>query len=239
MKSFWIFCLLASIVVIVGLDRASAQGKTLLSDNFTKDSSLDSKLWTKSSNFLKALASASSSPPASFVSPHLSFSSKSGMRLEGPTEDYETTAVQSLETFKPPFTVVTFVTVIQGTADIFEIFLTNSDLTKFLTVTGDANSTYEGIWATAQNVSDLWQLGEEFSPAISLELGTTYQVTIKVGAQGDAIAIVENTKGTVLSSISNLRPGTGPFYLVLGQRIGDAPAGTQVADWSSVSVSTP
>jgi hypothetical protein len=159
--------------------------------------------------------------------------------MTGLTEDYQTTGVQSLSTFTPPFTVLAYVTGAQGTADVFEIFLANSDLTQFLTVTADVNPTYDGTWATAPNLSELWQLGEEFSPSIPPALNTTYQVTIKVDAGGAAIATVEDLAGNVLSTVSNLQPGPGPFYLVLGQRIGDAPTGSQVADWSSVTITTP
>lgn len=239
MKSRWFVCLLASVVVMLAVDRSVAQGSTLLVDNFTRDSRLNTNLWTPNSTFLDALAGASSSPPASFVSPELTFGHRSGMRMAGPTEDYQTTGVQSLATFTPPFTVLAYVTGDHGTADLFEIFLANPDLTQFLTVTADVNPTYDGIWATAPNISEMWQLGEQFSPSISPALYTTYQVTIKVDTQGAAIAIVENLAGTVLSTVSNLETGTGPFYLVLGQRIGDAPEGSQVADWSYVTVTTP
>jgi hypothetical protein len=239
MKSRWFFCLLALSAVMLSGDRAVAQGVTLLVDNFTKDSGLRTKLWTKNSPFLDRLASASSSPAASFVVPHLSFSSTSGMQMMGPTEDYQTTGVQSLSTFTPPFTVLAYVTDSQGTADIFEIFLASLDLTQFLTVTADVNPTYVGMWADSPNLGALWQLGEQFSPSIDPSLTTTYQVTIKVDAEGAAIAVIENLAGTVLSTASSLQPGTGPFYLVLGQRIGNAPTGSQVADWSYVAVTTP
>lgn len=240
MKSRWFFCLVALAAVMLSGDRAVAQGSTLLLDNFAKDSGLRTKLWTKNSTFLESLAGASSSPPASFIVPQLSFSSKSGMQMSGPTQDYETTGVQSLKTFTPPFTVVVYVTPIEGTADIFEIFLANSALTQFITVTADVNPTYDGMWADAPNLGALWQLGDQFSPSIPPVLNTTYQVTIKVDAQGSALAIVEDLAGTVLSTVSNLQPaGTGPFYLVLGQRIGNAPTGSQVADWSYVTVTTP
>ncbi|MGA9640556.1 MAG: hypothetical protein WBQ72_04115, partial [Terriglobales bacterium] len=50
-----------------------AQAQTLLLDNFTKDSSLNTNLWTANSPFLTALAASSSSPAATFVPPQLSF----------------------------------------------------------------------------------------------------------------------------------------------------------------------
>jgi hypothetical protein len=238
MKPHVFVYLVVLVLAISTAGRAVAQ-RTLLFDRFTKDSSLNTELWTESSTFLEALAAASSSPQATLIPAQLTFSSKSGMKMTGPTQDYETTGVQSLEAFTPPFTVVAYVAPSQGTADIFEIFLASADLSQFLSVTSDVNPTYEGTWATAPNISELWQLGEQFSPAISPVLKTIYQVTIKVDAAGEASAIVENLGGTVQSTAANLQPGLGPFYLVLGQRIGDAPTGSQVAYWFSVTVSTP
>jgi hypothetical protein len=131
----------------------AAQSSTLLADNFT--------LWTTSSALLTALAAASSSPLASFVTPQLSFS-QSGMQMTGPTEDYQTTGVQSLSAFTAPYTVVTYVAATQGTGDPFEIFLASADLTQFLTVTANVSPVYGGFWATAPNISQIWQLGEQF-----------------------------------------------------------------------------
>ena len=207
----------------------SPRSNTVLVDNFT--------LWTTSSTFLTELAANSSSPPASFVAPQLSLSS-SGIQMAGPTQDYQTTGMQSVSTFTAPFTVATEVTATQGTGDPFEVFLVSADFTQFVVVSGNMNPTYYGIWAAAPNISQLWQLGEQFSPPISTAFNTPYQIVIKVDAQGAATVRVESS-GTALGSLSNLQPGTGPFYLVLGQRIGLAPSGTQAADWSYVRVTTP
>jgi hypothetical protein len=216
-----------------------APATKLLLDNFTKDTKLNTKLWTARSSFLTSLAAASSSPPASFVPPQLSFSSQSGMQMTGPTQDYETTGVQSLSTFAPPFTVVTYVTPTEGTANPFGIFLANAELTDFLTITANVSATYDGFWATAPNISELWQLGEQFSPPISPAFDSEYKIVVNVRSMGKASAEVEDRFGTVLGTVSGLQPGTGPFYLVLGQRIGDAQTGPQVADWLYVRVTTP
>src|ERR1700676_2806386 len=96
---------------------------TLLVDNFTTNSGLNTSLWTANSAFLKALAAASSNPPATFVPPQLTFSRQFGMQMTGPNQDYETTGVQSLSTFTPPFKVITYVIAAQATANPFEIFL--------------------------------------------------------------------------------------------------------------------
>jgi len=205
-------------------------------DAFTKDSGLNTKAWTDSSQFLNNLAYYSSNPPATFVTPQMSFSNQSGMQMSGPNQDYETTGVQSLWTFTPPFTVVADVTATQATANPFEIFLASSDLSQFLTVTANVSSTYDGMYANAPNISQLWQLGEQFSPPIKPAFNTAYKIIISVDAQEVGTVKVEDNSG-VLGTLTNLQiGGTGPFYLVLGQRIGNAPAGEQAADWSYVEV---
>ncbi|MGO9405181.1 MAG: hypothetical protein ACLPVW_17090 [Terriglobales bacterium] len=228
-----------AVLILTVFGAIVANAETLLVDNFTTDTTLNTSLWTTGSSFLTALAAASSSPPASFVSPQLTYNSQFGMTMTGPTEDYQTTAVQSLSTFTPPFKVVTYVTAAGGTANPFEIFLASPDLTQFLSVTANVSSTYYGLWATAPNVSQLWQLGEQFSPPISPNFYAPYIVTISVNAKGVATVTIENFVGTVLGRVSKLKAGTGPFYLVLGQRIGLTATGSQFADWFSVKVTAP
>jgi hypothetical protein len=206
-----------------------------LEDDFTKDSSLNTTLWTDNSAFLVSLAAASSSPPASFVVPTLSFS-PAGMKMTGPNQDFETTGVQSLATFTPPFTVLAWATAIKGTANPFEIFLASPDLSQFLTVTANVSPTYDGMWATAPNISQLWQLGEQFQPTITPAFNALYRVLITVNAQGVGSVTMENSIGKVSGNVFSLQPGTGPFYLVLGQRIGNATPGPQVARWKYISV---
>ncbi len=232
--------LMAKVLLLVALIGAAASNaQTLLVDNFTKDSGLNASLWTTNSPFLTALAAASSSPAATFVTPQLTFNSQFGMTLTGPTEDYQTTGVQSLLIFTPPFKVVTYVIAAGGTADPFEIFLASADLTQFLTVTANLSPTYQGFWAATPNVSQLWQLGKQFSPPFSPSFYAPYIVIINVNAEGIAAVTVENFVGAVLGKATKLQAGAGPFYLVLGQRIGLAPTGSQFADWFSVKVTAP
>ncbi len=214
-----------------------------LVDSFTSDSSLNTTLWTTNSQFLESLAAASSSPPASFVTPQLSFSS-SGMEMTGVDGYFQTAGIQSLMTFTPPFTVQANVMGTEATGNPFELFLASSDLSQFLTVSGNLNSAnggYYGIWTTAPNISQLWQLGEQLQPATLAALNVEYTINISVNMQGGATVIVQNSNGTLFGSASNLQVGTGPFYLVLGQREGapNLPPGPNVAYWNNVSVNQP
>ncbi len=231
-------CLFALAAMVLAAGRTAAQNSTLLADNFTQDSTLNTTLWTTSSSFLNSLAAASSSPAGSFVAPQLDFSSQSGMQLTGPNQDYEFTGVQSLSTFSAPFTVVVNVTAVQGTANPFEIYLASADLTEFTSLAANVSPTYDGFWANAPNVSQIWQLGEQFSPPILPSFNTSYTVTVVVDGQGQATTTV-SSNGTTFGTVSGLQVGTGQLYLVLAQRIGLAPTGSQVASWANVGVTVP
>jgi hypothetical protein len=155
--------------------------------------------------------------------------------MSGPTEDYQTTGMQSLKAFSAPFTATIFAAPVQGQADPIEIFLASADLSQYLTVSVNFNPTYEGIWVDATNLGALWQLGEQFSPQITPTYNAMYEFIISVDASGNATVTVE-AQGNVLGTLSNPQPGKGPFYVVLGQRIGLAPQGSQAAFYKSVSL---
>jgi hypothetical protein len=205
----------------------------LLLDFFDQDSELNPNLWTTDSPFLTALANASGSPPPTFVPPTLAFNFR--MDMSGPDENNQATGVQSLSTFAAPVHVKTFVAPISGEANAFEIFLANEDLSQFVTVSCNIQSGE--IWANAPNVSQISQLGEGFSPSVQAQLGTVYRIEIIVNAKGEAAVKIRNTQKVVLGSVSGLQVGgVGPFYLVLGQKIGSASPTPLGAGWYYVNV---
>jgi hypothetical protein len=236
-----------SLVTVIALTQAASSqmlrsafvepaNTYLLHDNFVKDSELNPNLWTTDSPFLTAIANASDSPPPTFVPPTLVFGGESGgMEMSGPDENYEATGVQSLSTFAPPFSVFIHVTPTAGAANAFEIFLASDDLSQFVTVSCNINSG--NIWANAANITQLWHFGEEFSPPIQAQFGTLYTVIINVNAKGEASIKIKDPQGAVLGAVSGLQAGgVGPFYLVLGQKIGSATPTPLGADWFSVRV---
>ncbi|MFZ0707004.1 MAG: hypothetical protein WAM71_15455 [Candidatus Korobacteraceae bacterium] len=111
----------------------------------------------------------------------------------------------------------------------------SSDLSQYLTVSVNLSPVYEGMWVNATNIGQLWQLGEQFQPPIIPSLNTSYQFTLTVDASGDATVTVMS-QGVTLGTLSNLTPGKGQFYVVLGQRIGNAPPGSQTAFWKYVTL---
>jgi hypothetical protein len=211
----------------------------LLYDNFVQDSKLNRNLWTTDSAFLTAIMNASDVPSPAFVPPKLVFDArKGGIEMSGPDENYQATGMQALSTFTPPFTVFMRVTPTSGLANAFEIFLASEDLTQYVTISCNINSGY--IWANAPNVDLLWHFGEEFSPVVQGDVGTLYSIEIIVGATGEAKITIRNSNGVEMGSLSGLEAGgLGPFYLVLGQKIGSAPPTPLGANWFAVKVTTP
>lgn len=207
---------------------AAAQGRSVaLADNFKK--------WTSNSDLLHSLAADFT---CTFIPVQLSLSS-SGLGISGPTQDFQLTGVQSLDPFTAPFTVSAEAAIYEGTANPFEVFLVSADLTQYLALAGNINPSVTGFWIVTPNLGPLGtSLGEQFSPNIVPALHTPYQMQIAVDAQGGATVKV-SSGGTTLGILSNLQPGTGPFYLILGQRLGYTATGTQLAHWSYVEVTTP
>lgn len=215
-------------LIVVAFQPAQAQGPCLTCI------AIDYSGWTTDSSFLVALAQASSNPPAVFVVPTLGFG-QLGLEMTGITQDFQTTGMQSLQTYSTPFTFAAVATITQGAANPIEIFLVSSDLSQYLTVSVNLSPVYEGMWVNATNIGQLWQLGEQFQPPIIPSLNTSYQFTLTVDASGDATVTVMS-QGVTLGTLSNLTPGKGQFYVVLGQRIGNAPPGSQTAFWKYVTL---
>lgn len=224
----WVRCSIALSLVTCVLLVQPISAQTPLSDNFT--------LWTASSSFLNNLAAATSSPSGTFVAPKTTFTGSTGLQMSGLKRDYTLTGLQSLVTFSPPFIVTAQVTPIQGTANPFVIYLVSADFSQYLSLHANVSATYEGFWVDAPNVDSLANLGEQFSPNVIPEMKTLYKVVMQVGDTGVATVKVYGG-GKLLCTRSSLQAGTGPFYLVVGQRIGlPDVTGPQVADWSSVKV---
>jgi hypothetical protein len=199
-----------------------------LSDNLT--------LWTASTQFLNNLAAATSSPSGTFVAPQTTFTGATGLQMSGLTQDYTLTGLQSVTTFSAPLNIAIQVTPVQGTANPFAIYLANADLSQYLALYANVNPVYEGFWANAPDINGLDNLGEQFSPNVVPQMSTPYEVVIQVNSAGLGTVKIYSG-GILLGARRNLQPGTGPFYLVLAQKIGlPEETGPQVANWSSITV---
>ena len=192
--------------------------------------------WTTNSDLLNMLAQQSSNPPGTFVTPIIGYG-QSGLQMGGTSQDYQFTGMQSVRSFSAPFTLSVYAVPVQGNGNPVNIFLVKGDLSQYLAVSVNFSPTYDGIWANATNLDPLTSLGEQFGPPILPAYNTLYQFTITVDSSGMATVTVIS-EGNMLGTLSSLPTGTGPFYIVLGQRIGLAPSGSQTAIYRSVELGT-
>ncbi len=224
-----------------GINFEPTNGTEVLADNFTSDSALRPGIWTSNSNLLSRIAAAFSS---SFISPTLNFSS-SGMQMSGVNSYFQFGGIQMLQALTPPFSVQANVTGTQAVGNPYVLYLVTDSptLSPYLTLSGNLNSAntgFYGIWIDATNITSFGQsLGQQIQPPALAALNTEYTIDIKVDQTGLALVSVQDTNGTLVGT-SSVQVGTGPLYLVLGQREGlpSLPAGPNVAYWKYVSVTT-
>ncbi len=218
---------------------ASSHEVVLLADNFDKDTALNTTEWMDKGTALTDLAAASSSPGSTFVAPKLTFVHSKGMRMSGPTGDYQFSGIASRSTFGLPLNLAVSVTANYGCADVFSIYLTNSDLSDYAAVFGNFPSTngpYYGVWATYSPTYHLYQFGPQLYSTPGYNI--TYVVKLTVPAKGNGSVSLWQ-KGVQIGVASLGQIGKGPFRVTLAQRIG-LPYCSPVpmrATWHSVKLS--
>ena len=97
----------------------------------------------------------------------------------------------------------------------FDIYLVSQDLSQTLSVEGNLGpfSPGYGIWA-----------GNTLTPVGSNDLvhnpanNAIYTITVTVGSTGSATVAISDPSGAVLGSTGDLNVGTGPLFVILGQR---------------------
>jgi hypothetical protein len=228
---------LPSIALIGLVIAAFGSGISLaqLSDDFTADSGLNASLWTTSSSLLSGLATKFNSV---LLTPVLGFGG-AGMNLSGVNWSNELAGVQSVANFHPPFTLTTTVTAMEAHGNAYEVFLFSADLSQWLDVSGNlnpGNGSFFGVWVN-YNESGLpfLSLGDDLYSDPSTN--SQYTLQIFVEATGVATVSLYSSNGAVLGVQSGLNVGTGPFYLILGQREGGPRVpGANVATWKDVFI---
>jgi hypothetical protein len=206
-----------------------------LSDDFTADGSLNASLWTTSSGLLGGLAAQFNS---ALITPTLSFDG-AGMTFSGVNGVNELAGAQSLFFFQPPFTLTTTVTASQAHGNAYELFLVSADRAQWINVAGNlnpGNGSFFGVWVNYDDSGLAFlSLGNKLysDPSINSQ----YTVQIFIEDTGVAAVSLLSSSGVTLGVQANLYVGTGPFYLILGQREGGPNvAGANVATWKNVSV---
>jgi hypothetical protein len=128
----------ASILLLLssGL-RAQTASTVLLADNFTKDTALNTKLWSIGTPLMSALAQQDTN--STLLTPQLSFG-PSGMTMQGTTNIWQYTGIQSNQSFTPPFTAQVTVEGSVSDANTFLFELTTADVNHYIALLGNLNS---------------------------------------------------------------------------------------------------
>jgi uncharacterized protein (TIGR03437 family) len=180
--------------------------QTLLQDNFTQDSSLNSTLWGTRTALLKAIGQGDT-----WVDPQISFSN-SGMTMSGPAKDSQITGVQSNQNFTPPFAVEVTVMGTVANGNAFWFGLANADASHRLTVYGNLNPQNIPYYALGANSNSASKLLDA-TPSLNV----WYTIGIAVDSTGQTTVTLQDPTGAVLGSTGVGQLLDGPFYLFLGQ----------------------
>jgi uncharacterized protein (TIGR03437 family) len=206
----------------------------LLTDNFTKDAALNTKLWSMGTPLMNALAQQATS--SVLLTPQLSFSA-SGMTMQGTSNIWQYTGIQSNQSFTPPFSAQVTVLGTVSDANTFLFELTTADASHYVVLRGNLNpnnAPYYGMNLLSNtNTSGAFLYT---TPALSVFYTISYTVT----AAGMASVVLTDPSGAILGMQSNINIGSGPFYSVLGQFEGTpVTVGANIAVWQQAQVTGP
>jgi len=251
---------LATLMVVPSPTQAvsGTPGTPSLSDNFTRDTSLNGSLWLLNGS----VGSAVGLDDAGFtVVPLQPAFSSAGMEISQVNQSEEVGTIQSLESFAPPFTATAVVEGTISNGHTFGFAVSSTNATSGVLVYGNLNSTncsnlgncgdpttcgnsansaippnqcYYGIDAKVGQGGGSWKHVAKLylTPGVNV----IYTVQISVDATGGAVFSV--SQGGQLLGQSSSQVGAGPFYIILEQGEGAPVArpGPNQAFWMSVSV---
>jgi len=253
---FWTFS-----IVVPAPARASSPTPlaSTLADNFTRDTALNTNLWTIDGPVGLAFGSLNC-PSCTNVTLAPSFSS-AGMEIAQINGSSEVGTIQSTGTFTPPFTVTAIVEGAVSDGHPFVFGVTTADASSGVQVTGNLNPN---DCSNETNCGDPATCGNPANPAIPAgqcfygiyartgtggghwvkspflvakpSVDVVYTLEISVDSSGTALFNVSQSGQVLTSSTGSV--GTGPFYLIIAQSEG-APVpgpGPNAAYWLSVSV---
>jgi uncharacterized protein (TIGR03437 family) len=228
-------CVMPILLLLNAGLRGQVTTATLLTDNFTKDTALNTKLWSIGTPLMNALTQQTSTI-SELLTPQLGFS-PSGMTMQGTSNIWQYTGIQSNQSFTPPFSAQVTVMGTVSDANTFLFELTTADTSHYIDLRGNLNPNnvpYYGM----NLLSNVDSAGAFLYTAPSLNV--FYTISYTVTAAGMASVVLTDPKGNVLGMQSNINIGTGPFYVVLGQFEGTpVTIGANIAVWQQVQVTGP
>ena len=208
------------------------------SDDFTKDTTLSRDCWSRSGAVLREVAGQLG---ASFECPQLVFDS--GMKMtSGGTGRPEFSGIQSTYSYSAPFDLETTVSGLESAENAFSVYLLGPNSASTVGVEGDLGSgdgASYGLWDSQGSIpaGAGFPDSEDLIPAPSE--GANYVISISVSSAGTSSVEVNG-----VASAAHADVGTGPFYVVLGQRGPGAkpqtntpnPNTANIALWASASL---
>jgi hypothetical protein len=205
---------------------------TVLFDNFTTDTKLNTTIWTVNGPVSNILLSKSAGPSAVIGQPILSFSNKTGMTMSNVTGSHQATSIQSADWFSTPFVASTRVLGKLSNGNPFVFGISTSDGSKNMIIAGNLNSSnpYYGINYGAAG-------GPSHKLVSNPEIGKWYKLYISVNSTGYAKLTV--LSDAVVLGEATTKVGTGHFYVMLGQ-FERSPNGTgqNQANWEWAKVTS-
>ncbi len=206
--------------------------KGWISDNFISDKSLNSNLWTTDTPLLASIAQRFDSKLVKVSILHTS----SGIAISGVDDRNQFTGIQSKVRFSIPLALEAAVDGTKANGNSFEIYLINEDLSQYLRISGNLNKRnrpYYGVWVSSTTPGLTLEHSQSQILYNEPEESTWYIVRILVEPRGYVGVALLNRDGVAVGLKRDSYLGTGPFYLIFGQREG-APfiAGPNEAIWS-------
>jgi len=210
---------------------------TSFEDDFTSDHFLNQSIWSTYGEVLNAhLLKADTK----FVPVRIAFSS-SGMSMAGVDDAYQSTGIQSMNSFSTPLILEAKVMGAIANGSPFALYLVRADGSQYLTVNGNLNTSnggYYGFWLGYTGLGNYAgnAMRQVLSRAVSLR--TWYVIRITVDAGGVGTVLVEDLQGSRVSAANNLDVGSGPFFVVLAQWEGmPFTRGPNESVWGKVRIS--
>ena len=242
---------------------STAPTTSVLFDDFTQDTSLNTSLWQNNGPVGSLFGQDDVGSSCASVPLEPTFSS-AGMEIAEITEMCEISAIQSVNSFAPPFNVTAVVEGTVSNGHTFVFAISSAGASSGVSIIGNLNSD------NCSNLGDCGNPATCGTPANDniTEGQCNYGIDVKTGNGGGGwtkapklyltpsvdvlytMQISVNASGSAQYSISQggqvlgeswPQIGTGPFYVILMQAEGGLipVQGPNVAYWQSVSVSSP
>jgi hypothetical protein len=222
--AFWIFYSAPSSVP------ASA---SILVDDFTRDQSLPTGLWTINGPVGSVVASDSTSPASTLVKPELTFSSQSGLGFGGVTGKGQAATIESVASFEAPFTVEADVMPGGREGSPFGLIVADRSGQKGVGILRRLGSAAApgGIDYIAPEPGAGWK--SQGALRSSPQANTWYTLSLSLDAQGAATVAVRD--GPEVIGRATLPTGKGPFNILLRQEgVGGSATDHGQVFWRSV-----